>query len=70
MKGENILYDNLHATNMSEEDLMAKLREANVIELSEVKAVILETTGDVSVLHGSSDKDVDAILLQNIRTEL
>ncbi|HDZ14187.1 hypothetical protein LCGC14_0666010 [marine sediment metagenome] len=70
MKGENILYDNLHATNMSEEDLMAKLREANVIELSEVKAVILETTGDVSVLHSGTDKKLDELLLKNILTKL
>lgn len=30
---------------MNEEDLLAKLREANVIRFEDVKAVILETTG-------------------------
>ena len=69
MKGQKIFYENLHSTNLSEEDLMAKLREANVIDLTEVKAVILETTGDVSVLHGESDKKIDELLLKDIRTE-
>lgn len=32
--------------------MSGKLREANVLDLSQVRAVILETTGDVSVLHG------------------
>jgi len=67
MDGEDILYDNLKKANLSEGDLMAKLREANVIQLSEVQAVILETTGDVSVLHCDADKEVDDILLQGIR---
>jgi len=67
MDGETILYDNLHKANLSESDLMAKLREANVIQLSEVQAVILETTGDVSVLHCENKKKVDDILLKNIR---
>lgn len=67
MEGETIRYDNLHATNLSEEDLFAKLREANVIEFSEIKAVIMETTGDISVLHCSSEKDVDDRLLKSVR---
>ena len=67
MDGEEILYDNLHKNNLSEEDLMSKLREANVIEFSEVKAVILENTGDISVLHGENDKDVDKRILQNVQ---
>lgn len=33
-------------------DLTAKLREANVLELAKVRAVVLEATGDISVLHG------------------
>ena len=67
MDGSTILYDNLHKTNLSEADLMAKLREANVIQLSEVKAVVLETTGDISVLHGAEDKDLADALLLSVR---
>lgn len=42
----------LTQTRVARDDLIAKLREANVLEMSSVRAVILETTGDISVLHG------------------
>lgn len=47
----------LKATRTSRSDVIAKLREANAIELSQVRAVVLETTGDVSVLHGDNVDD-------------
>ncbi|MFD2738717.1 DUF421 domain-containing protein [Sulfitobacter aestuarii] len=47
-----ILHEALTATRVAETDLIAKLREANVLEFSKVRAVVLETTGDISVLHG------------------
>lgn len=43
----------LFATRVTKDDLIAKLREANALDFSEVRAVVLETTGDISVLHGS-----------------
>jgi uncharacterized membrane protein YcaP (DUF421 family) len=49
-----ILEDALRETRVSRSDLLAKLREANVLHFTEVRAVILETTGDISVLHGDS----------------
>lgn len=67
MRDGKILKDNLHKTNMSEEDLIAKLREANVIHFDEVKAVVLESTGDVSVLHTSGDKELMDRLLKGVR---
>jgi len=53
MLGEEILYENLKSTRVTEDDLIAKLREANVLNFSQVRAVVLETTGDISVLHTS-----------------
>lgn len=47
----------MEATRVEEDDLIAKLREANVLDLSEVRAVVLETTGDISVLHGDHLQD-------------
>jgi len=44
----------LSKTRVAEDDLIAKLREANVLDFADVRAVILETTGDISVLHGDS----------------
>ncbi|MDF1871241.1 DUF421 domain-containing protein [Vannielia sp.] len=54
MRDGEILTSALSATRVAEDDLVAKLREANVLNLSEVRAVVLETTGDISVLHGDS----------------
>ncbi|WP_420451915.1 DUF421 domain-containing protein [Ilumatobacter sp.] len=45
-------------------DVVAKLREANVLDRSQVRAVVLETTGDVSVLHG--DEPLDDLVLEGI----
>lgn len=53
MRGSTILEGNLQKVNMTQSDLYAKLREANVFNLEQVLAVVFETTGDVSVLHTS-----------------
>lgn len=55
----------LKTNHIRREDMIAKLREANVLQLSEVRAAILETTGDVSVLHGNAE--VDEVLLEDVR---
>ncbi|MBZ6378070.1 DUF421 domain-containing protein [Pacificimonas flava] len=52
MRDGRILHEALSATRVTETDLIAKLREANVLHMDEVRAVVLETTGDISVLHG------------------
>lgn len=54
MRDGQIIEDALARSRVSQSDLIAKLREANVLNFSDVRAVILETTGDVSVLHGDS----------------
>lgn len=66
MKDGKKLESNLVKTKVTLNQLRGKLREANVIRLSEVKAVVLETTGDVSVLHTSGDKDLEDFLLEDI----
>lgn len=55
MDGTEILYENLSKARVTVEDLRGKLREANVIELKEVRAVVFETTGDISVLHSADE---------------
>jgi uncharacterized membrane protein YcaP (DUF421 family) len=52
MRDGKIIEDALLKTRVSEGDLIAKLREANVLHFSQVRAAVLETTGDISVLHG------------------
>ncbi|MDN3595465.1 DUF421 domain-containing protein [Zunongwangia endophytica] len=66
MKDGEIYYDNLKKARVTESDLRGKLREANVIQLSEVRAVIFETTGDVSVLH-SADKELEDWLIKDVK---
>ena len=65
MEGNKIYYENLKKARVTESDLRGKLREANVIQLSEVRAVVFETTGDVSVLH-SPDKKLEDWLIKDV----
>lgn len=53
MRGDTIDDEALRAAGMTRSDLMAKLREANAWQRGRVIAVVAETTGDVSVLHGA-----------------
>jgi len=57
MDGQTVLHDNLKKARVTEEDLKSKLREANVIRLKEVRAVVFEATGDISVLHTSDENE-------------
>lgn len=64
MENGKILYDALKATRVAESDVIAKLREANALEMSKVRAVVLETTGDISVLHGDT---LEPAILQGVK---
>jgi len=64
----DILHENLSKTGVTEDDLRGKLREANVLRWNEVRAVVVESTGDISVLHGPADGPaLDPSLLSNVR---
>lgn len=68
MAGNQIFRETLARTRVTENDLWAKLREANVLDPREVRAVVLETTGDISVLHGAHDgTPLNPCLLRGIR---
>lgn len=58
MRDGVIINEALTKTRVAKEDLIAKLREANVLDLSQVRAAILETTGDITVLHGDACSEV------------
>lgn len=66
MDGATVLQDNLRKARVTEGDLRSKLREANVTEISQIKAVVFETTGDISVLHKSGDEALDIWLLKDV----
>lgn len=69
MKHGEIFEENLKKALLSRADLMCKLREANVLQLSQVKAVIFETTGDISVLHSTEPMQIDAIIMEDVSTQ-
>ncbi len=55
MDGNEVLDKNLKKAKVTLTDLKGKLREANVLHRDQVKAVVFESTGDISVLHGESE---------------
>lgn len=73
MKGNQILYENLKHARIEKSQLMCKLREANVSRLTQIQAVVLESTGDISVLHKSTDTDehsIDNMIIEGVREKL
>ena len=67
MHKDKLIEENLLRANIAEEDICGKLREANALQLDRVHAVILEATGDISVLHGEPDIAVDACILEGVQ---
>ncbi len=66
MAGREVLHENLRRANVTEADIRGKLREANVLSLDHVHAVVFEATGDVSVLHGDPDTALDLEILRGV----
>ena len=58
MRDGRVIEEALSHTRVTRSDLFAKLREANVIKLADVRAVVLETTGDISVLQGEECAEI------------
>lgn len=68
MDGAQMLRANMDEEGITEDELWAKLRAANVLDLRQVRAVVMETTGDISVLHGDPDGlDLQPNLLSGVR---
>jgi uncharacterized membrane protein YcaP (DUF421 family) len=55
----------LTTARVTRSDVYAKLRQSNVHRMSEVIAVVLETTGDISVIHG--EEPLEPELFDNVR---
>lgn len=65
MAGNKILSDHLTQARMTEADLKSKLRGAGISHPDQVLAVVLESTGDVSVIKACDD--YDASLFEGVR---
>lgn len=61
MVGAGMIEENLRRARVTADDVRAKLREANVLSYDQVRYVVLETTGDVSVVHGDGDLEPDIL---------
>jgi len=57
MAGSEVLVDHLDKARLTVSDLKSKLRMAGITHPNQVMAVVLETTGDVSVLRVSDQLD-------------
>lgn len=66
MVGGEMIEDHMRRAQVTKADLWAKLREANVTDLDQVHAVVMETTGDVSVLHGDPGSTLDPDVLSGV----
>lgn len=68
MTGRHVIEENLVQGQMTRDDLRAKLRLAGVTRLDRVRAVVLESTGEVSVLTDDPDgESIDLDLFTSIR---
>jgi uncharacterized membrane protein YcaP (DUF421 family) len=65
MADGEVLDGNLQHSRVSREELFAQLRLSGVQRREQVRAVVMETTGDMSVLR--TDVPLDAELLQGVR---
>lgn len=65
MHDGELLEENLRAARLTHQDLWAKLRTHGVGDPGEVRAVVFETTADVSVITGSGT--LDPRLLDGVR---
>ncbi|WP_234568333.1 DUF421 domain-containing protein [Rhodohalobacter sp. 614A] len=68
MKGTRMLEGNMRKAKVTRNDLLGKLREANVTQFNQIKAVVMETTGDISVLHHNDEAhELEMGLLDDVR---
>ena len=65
MAGSHVLEGNLRHARVSREELWAQLRMAGVHRREQVQAVVMETTGDISVLRNGEPLDEE--LLRGVR---
>ena len=69
MAGPTMLEENMRRARVTADDVRAKLRQANIHRYDQVRYVVLETTGDVTVVQGDGDLERD-ILADVVDAEL
>lgn len=66
MDGPVFIEEHLRRAKVTKDDLRFKLRQANVFRYDQVRAMVLETTGEVTVLHAGGDEQVDSDLVADV----
>ena len=61
MAGPRMLEDNMRRARVTADDLRAKLRQANIQRYDQIRYVVFETTGDVSVVQGEGALERDIL---------
>ena len=67
MRDGRVLEENMARARVSLPELREKIREANALSLDRVRAVVLETTGDVTVIHGDEGELPDPWIMEDVR---
>lgn len=66
--GGEIKHENLRVARVTEDDLRCHLRRVNVSDVRHVRAMVMEGTGNINVLHGDHhDASDSAWILQGVR---
>jgi uncharacterized membrane protein YcaP (DUF421 family) len=69
VKDGEFLHDNMKEAQISPSDVVGKLREMNACERGKLRAVVLETTGNISVIYAEPDAEMVEGLFDNVRGE-
>ena len=56
MHNGKVLTDNLKHVRITEDELKAKLRQQDICNYQQIKAVVLESSGDISVIQNPDAK--------------
>jgi uncharacterized membrane protein YcaP (DUF421 family) len=63
----NFYEDQMKSAQITRGDILAKMREANAIRIEDILAVVVETTGDISVLHKTGDdRSIDDVIMDGV----
>ncbi|WP_373355756.1 DUF421 domain-containing protein [Pseudoroseicyclus sp. CXY001] len=60
---------NMTSAQITRADVRAKLRQAGAVERRKIRAVVLETTGDVSVIYAAPEAELAEGLLDGVSRE-
>jgi len=67
MAGPQMLGDALRRSRVTPDDIRSKLRQQGLRSFDEVAAVVLETTGDISVIKTDEGVEIDPDLFQGVQ---